>query len=549
MIAPNSIIKILKCPIELDNENQLTFSTKQAQYNYFNSLTKIELEEATFQRKDNVLRFPTNETTLTFDDLIEYNYCMYQNTNYGDKWFYAFITNITYENDGLSLITLETDVFQTWQLDIEYKKCFVEREHLAKADDIVGANTIPENVELGDYVLNDRKKEILNDKNDYYICMSVTELPDASFPAYDTRNYNGIFSGLFYLAFSTPQNCNKAIQMYDKTGKADAINSLFIIPKNIESVQDGTTYTWQLSQGGSVVLECEVIYMSESSDADLISTDMTLTKPTKLGENYTPTNAKLLTFPYCYVNVANNVGATESFRYEDWKITNEQGVVTNEIAFWVVCSLSAGMNIKAFPLFYKNENYNYNYGIIGGKLPICSWSSDVYTNWLTQNALNIPLNMISSGLQIGGGIGLIGTGKGALAGGGQIASGMLGIASSISQIYQASLTPNQARGNTNGSEINFADDAGIFTLYPMSIKDEYAKIIDDYFTMYGYKTNRLKLPNLSTRSNFNYVKTIGCNIIGDIPQNDLQKIKDMYNNGVTLWHNSSTFLNYDVANN
>ena len=186
---------------------------------------------------------------------------------------------------------------------------------------------------------------------------------------------------------------------------------------------------------------------------------------------------------------------------------------------------------------------------MGGKLPICSWNSDAYTNWLTQNALNIPLNILSSGLQIAGGLGLTVTGGGSLAGAGQIASGMLGIANSISQIYEASLTPNQARGNTNGSEINFSDDAGIFTLYPMSIKDEYAKIIDDYFTMYGYKTNRLKLPNLTNRSNFNYVKTIGCNITGDIPQNDLQKIKDMFNNGITLWHNSSTFLNYDIANN
>lgn len=82
----------------------------------------------------------------------------------------------------------------------------------------------------------------------------------------------------------------------------------------------------------------------------------------------------------------------------------------------------------------------------------------------------------------------------------------------------------------------------------MSIKKEYAEIIDNYFTMYGYKVNTLKIPNLKNRPNWNYVKTIDVNIIGDIPQNHLQTIKNMFNNGVTLWHNPSTFLDYSQNN-
>ena len=83
----------------------------------------------------------------------------------------------------------------------------------------------------------------------------------------------------------------------------------------------------------------------------------------------------------------------------------------------------------------------------------------------------------------------------------------------------------------------------------MSIKAEYAKIIDKYFSMYGYKVNDLKLPNISGRSNWNYVKTIGCNILGDIPQEDMEKIKSIFNNGVTFWHNPNTFLDYSQSNN
>lgn len=77
---------------------------------------------------------------------------MYQNENYTNKWFYAFITNMRYVNDNMTEITIETDVFQTWQFNINYKKMFVEREHVN--DDTIGLHTVPENVELGDYIID-----------------------------------------------------------------------------------------------------------------------------------------------------------------------------------------------------------------------------------------------------------------------------------------------------------------------------------------------------------------------------------------------------------
>ena len=67
--------------------------------------------------------------------------------------------------------------------------------------------------------------------------------------------------------------------------------------------------------------------------------------------------------------------------------------------------------------------------------------------------------------------------------------------------------------------------------------------------MFGYKVNSLKVPELHTRRNWNYIKTIDINIIGDIPQADLQEIKSLFNNGITLWHNPSTFLDYSQSNN
>ena len=131
VIAPNSNITLLKVPLELSNKNQLTFSSRQAQFNYFNSLTKIELENATYQRKEGVIRFPE-----LIDNLYEYNYVMYQNESYSDKWFYAFITNMRYLNDNVTEISITTDVFQTWQFDLEFKQSFVEREMIDVSEDV-----------------------------------------------------------------------------------------------------------------------------------------------------------------------------------------------------------------------------------------------------------------------------------------------------------------------------------------------------------------------------------------------------------------------------
>ena len=129
-IEPQTSVRLLKSPLELDNKNQLTFANETAQYNCFSSWPKLELEGATYMRKDGVLRYDGN-----FEDLINYNYCMYRNTHYGNKWFYAYILGREYKNDNCTYIYLKTDVWQTWGLNLIYKPCFVEREMIDVASD------------------------------------------------------------------------------------------------------------------------------------------------------------------------------------------------------------------------------------------------------------------------------------------------------------------------------------------------------------------------------------------------------------------------------
>ena len=80
------------------------------------------------------------------------------------------------------------------------------------------------------------------------------------------------------------------------------------------------------------------------------------------------------------------------------------------------------------------------------------------------------------------------------------------------------------------------------------IRKHHAQTVDDYFTMYGYQTNRVKVPNVSSRPYFNYVQTIDVNIKGGIPADQMERLKAVYNNGVTLWKSTATIGDYSVDN-
>ena len=199
VITPQTDVYLLKVPLEIDEINQLTFSSKTAQYNYFNSLPKRSVDDFTYQRKDGTIRYGAN-----FDDILDYNYVMYRNDAHSDKWFYAFVTNMSYLSNGATAISIKTDVWQTWQFDLTFKRTFVEREHVN--DDTIGANTIEEGLELGDYMINSSttimpdKTTTDNDGNTinwkFPIMFQVTEIPGDLSEATHFYNseYNGIFS-------------------------------------------------------------------------------------------------------------------------------------------------------------------------------------------------------------------------------------------------------------------------------------------------------------------------------------------------------------------
>lgn len=532
VITPNSDVILLKVPLEIDENNQLTFANATAQYNYFYGLAgKRAFDKFTYQRKDNTIRVPA-----LIDELYQYNYVMYRNTNHSSKWFYAFITDMSYVSDGVTAISIKTDVWQTWQFDLTYKATFVEREHVN--DDTIGAHTIDEDLDVGEYVINTSttlKPDVTVKDNEnvtinwiYPIVFQVTELVGTAGGTsqwYDSA-YNNVFSGLYYFACCSYADARSIINQYDSAGKGDAIIAIFLAPKEFFN---GAI---KISGNGST------IYIpANSSSISTLLESTTISRPSKLN-GYTPKNNKMFTYPYSYLYVTNNVGNDNIFRYEDFATATPK--------FLIGGSLGQGCTTKLCPISYKGYTTNaevFEYGVTGAKYPVCAWSSDYYTNWVTQNAANQANTLIKAG--VGAAAGAAFGGVGAFAGG--AISLLTAVASNMAKKYEASVIPDQAKGNTNTSDILIGWQR-YFTVDCMSVRAEIAKVIDDYFSVYGYKVNSVKVPNVTGRTNWNFVKTIGCYILADIPQTDLAEIKSMFDKGVTFWHNPNTFMDYSQSN-
>lgn len=535
IITPDTEIRLLKVPFELDTKNQLTFANIQAQTNYFLNLPYIEEDNASYIRKDEYLKFPAN-----VDSILNYNYCMYKNNNYSNKWFYAFITNMKFENSGMTYITLKTDVFQTWQFDIVYHKMFVEREHVN--DDTIGLHTIPENLNVGEIIEEQEDVDVSLNSEFYYVGVL------SSWNVATKEQFNGITyynkqifgKDLYLFDFSQLNNEGaKDLLKFILTTNGDShiedIGEMFIIPDALIPASRLQLVEYQVTQ--EINGKFYKLPYSDEIESYIININKTLSF-----SNFTPRNNKCFVYPYNYLFITNNIGNSNIYKYEQFS--------GNNATFNIELAISVGCSGRCVPLNYKNQEKAIDESIPLGKYPTCAWSSDAYINWLTQNAVNIPTKIISAAGSIGLGIATTVISGGNIALGATVAGLSLAnqIGQTIGEFREASLLPN-IEGGQNTGDINFGANNNGFIFRHMRVKTEYLQIIDDFFTMYGYKVNSLKIPNITGRTNWNYVKTIECNITGEIPQEDLQELKNIFDNGVTFWHNSNTFLDYSQTNN
>lgn len=225
--TPGSVVHFLNVPLENNYKNQIYFADRSAQTTFMMTKRKHTFNDLTYVRKDNIIRVPVH-----IDDLYDCNYVMYKNSKYNDRWFYAFITDMTYINDGRTDVTIETDCWQTWFDKITIKDSFVEREHVE--DDTVGKHIVGENLQLGDYVC-DFHTQAGYDDGELSIVVGVTETPDGG-KVHGTL-YNNIYSGLKYFVFPNNMDGASALENwladFDKDAIGEAVQCMFLAPKKL----------------------------------------------------------------------------------------------------------------------------------------------------------------------------------------------------------------------------------------------------------------------------------------------------------------------------
>ena len=235
MFTPSTAVYLCNTPLKSDNKNQISFNSREEQFNYFNSLAVRRFSDFTYQRKDNIIRVPINAEVLYNDGV---NYVMYDNKNFSTRWIYAYITEIEYINANVSHIHIKTDVFQTWFLDCEILPSFVVRETVINDD--LFKHTLPENLPTGEQItvatttiadsLNSQSPDEFD--NNYY-CVIMTSEPvkwlTATIPAVDS--FVGGVANPCYMYATSLSDFYSFMDKITENGQVSAVVCCVAIPK------------------------------------------------------------------------------------------------------------------------------------------------------------------------------------------------------------------------------------------------------------------------------------------------------------------------------
>ena len=517
-IEPKTNIRILRnVPLDKTYDHTIYFNNAKEQNKYFTGLEKFNLIKYSYQRVSKGVA----RVGIKADSLYDCNYMMFQNTAYGDKWFYAFITGVEFLNNECAEITFELDVMQTWFFDCSPDKCFIERQH--SITDVVGEHIEPETVSTGEYIFNDYKS--ITNMNDMCVCIAIVDTDNAT----DGTLYDGIYGSaqLWVYDKKDVQSINSKVNEYVQNQKPDAIIGMYMFPK--------------IFIGGDIPDSHRLTYGTGASKTTVVLDGLSGNEKI---DGYKPKNRKLYTYPYNFYHVDNASGSELNLRYEFFEnktpVVEISGTVTQPvIAILRPCSYKgvAGYNDIAGYTTLNTESLQLS------NYPMCSWNVDAYQAWVAQNSVPIALNTLAS-------IGQIGIASAYSANPvASATSGAIGQVSSLmSQYYQASIAADISKGNLNNGGGNVANGKQQFYGGRCSVNSTYAKMIDDYFSMFGYACRRVRVPNRNSRPHWNYVKTVGCTITGSVPADDMRKICNIYNTGITFWKNGNEVGNYSLDN-
>lgn len=535
-VAPDSTIEFYKTNLDKSYNDTFYFGisgTRIAdQRVYFNSVIGKEIDNNSYIRKGTGVIY----VELPISEVYKYDYMGYNNTLYENKWFYAFIDRAEYINNETTAVYFTIDVMQTWFPFCTPRKSFIVRRHTW--EDKLYQHTIEEDVGIGD-------------KTIYYVEDSCEELRDMSAIAVSLFKQdgstqapitivNGVYQGLNYLEFRNSSSLQTWLYKMTDNGNINDITSIFMYPH---------------------------VMMATSGVSPTLTKTVALNQ-VNMVSGYTPKNKKVLCYPYNFLEVSNNEGNMAVYRFENFKGNSTTAT------FYIEGSLSGTPTISLIPGNYELEGVetpgtdstkNYHAMITLQDFPQCSWAIDTFRAYSALNQ-NVLTNLYSTQIPLmkqHAQVGTITSGLGAVASllTGNITGAASGaasayfslkdteaeISSKMAQIADLQLQPPQIAGNVSGS-ITASTNYKTFEIRRVSITQEQAEIIDNYFNLYGYKVNSFEVPNCDSRPHWTYLKLLYPNIIGSVPADDMLQIKRIFENGIRFWNKPSEFLNYTLDN-
>lgn len=541
---PNTVIKILKdVPLDASYTDVLDFASETAQNQYFSSKSKYAFNNVSYQRVNYSVDSARPPLTCTVpmnaDNLYDCNYIMFQNANYGTKWFYAYIVNVGFVSANVSKISYVLDDYQTWLFDFTVGESYVLREHTN--DDTIGANVQPEPFQITNYVLQGYENDCENFAGQN-MRIGVATIKNEN-DEYTPGNWvnNKFYTGVEITYFTLGDNAITTFLNKFQDGKEANILYIQLVPIN--------------------------------GAAANIKTLTTAARPATL-DDYPPDNNKLFTYPYCKLTHINSEGQGNDYKYEYFNKNNSPTFYSFSYAQPIPEAITYP---HGYQTSFAGTNTSLSYYTSLKNFPMCTWVNDTFSNWYARNEhqLNTTKNyqQLAATYKIASGaVSTIGTTIAATAAtvatGGAAAAALLPAMSSglssfsqgldeyrkagdmlEAQLSDMEVHPDTLSGGTTGSNILYMLNKMGNHYYSYTITFEQARRIDSFFNMYGYATNEVKIPNLTGRSNFNYVKLQQPYITGSIPVESMINIKKIFSNGVRIWHNAGTFMNYNVKNN
>lgn len=469
------------------------------------------------------VRFGEAIVKLPYDSVkaAECNYMAFWNKPIeNDRWHWAFITGVEYVSKNSCRVRYELDIFQEciFRCDIT-QKTFIKRSHIPVSKDTVGANTQPENFELGNYrQLGNRYQAPSADEQSKRAIVFACST-DTNGSARPGEMVQGVYSSMTYQIYSSWEE-----------GNIEEINGF---------IND-------MTENGLIDSIVKIFQMPYVFATPITRDDFRVKIPRiQYGElPITPKNGKMYTYPYCYIEASNNQGQTVKYRFEDFA-----GGQEDTCDFMYMVNLDPNPTLVLVPLKYMRTAKNFDSAITFNGYPTCTIGVDAFKAWLAQTTSSLAIDRMADAFTAGTGISISDNLKdvfGAISGAVSLGSSG-GVGNAIKQVTQALNKADGAKG-VQSNNLMTTLNADCIYIYRKCIKAEYMRIIDDFWTMYGYPINRLQTPDVNSRKYWNYIETANCGFTGDVEMDMLAKFRAIFDNGVTIWHTDNVG-NYNLANN